>query len=659
MAKKVSSGRSKSEDFSLEPQEDLLRDLDPHLQEVILAHRAGQELDPSLASATADGTVRVDVLAKLKDPSRSVPGLEITRKIGDVVTGVVEIDRLEEVRTHSNVVSLKGATRLHIDLEFSVPEIQCSATGLQTAFPGLQETLNGRGAIVGIVDTGCDFRHENFRDSSGATRLLFLWDQRGEATEISPAGFGFGREFTRADIDRALQEADPFQVLAYSPRASAHGTHVLDIAAGNGRRTGRPGVAPGSDIIFVEVAAGDFSDEESFGNSRRLLEAVDYIFTKARELGRAAVVNLSLGTHGGPHDGSTLVEQGFDRLLDEPGRAIVISAGNSFEARSHAQSTVRSDTPKILSWQVRSSDLTPNELEIWYSGGNRLEVTLISPSGTRLGPVQLGQTQDIRRSDGERLGRIIHRRGDPNNGDNQIDILMNNALPKGLWKIELTTAETQPVPFHAWIERDDFGQSVFALEDSVSSHTLGSISCGTRTLVVGSYDAHVPQRSLSGFSSAGPTRDGRQKPETSAPGDRVEAANALAGSIVKSGTSMAAPHVTGLIALLFQAAQRMMTINEIRQAVTAAARRNPPAGNGWDPRYGFGRIDGVATLRPLLTAAGAQAALAVPAGAIGAIPPTSIQERGQDAFSELLTNIVAQASKARVRVAIEVEPLIP
>jgi len=84
--------------------------------------------------------------------------------------------------------------------------------------------------------------------------------------------------------------------------------HVMDIAAGNGQATGRSGVAPAADLIFVHIYGGDVAREESFPLT--LLEAVDYIFTKAAELGKSAVVNLSLGTHGGPHDGSTLAEQG-------------------------------------------------------------------------------------------------------------------------------------------------------------------------------------------------------------------------------------------------------------------------------------------------------------------------------------------------------------
>lgn len=113
---------------------------------------------------------------------------------------------------------------------------------------------------------------------------------------------------------------------------------------------------------------------------------------------------------------------------------------------------------------------------------------------------------------------------------------------------------------------------------------------------MGSYDAHVPDAPLSRFSSSGPTRDNRQKPEVSAPGHNVTAA--ASGTVVKatekSGTSMAAPAVTGVIALIFAEAQSKginITIEQLRDILMKTARKNPPAGEGWNNRYGWGRID--------------------------------------------------------------------
>jgi len=637
--------------------------LDPHLQRVIMKSRAGKDLDPAISQSSEDGTVTVDIIAKLKDPQKTVPGLNVVRTIGQIVTGTITVDDIESVRSDDNVMSLKLSAKLHQDLEFSVPEIQAIPDQLAAALPPGTGTIDGSGVIVGVIDHGGDVRHNDFRKEDGTTRLKFFWDQRGGENSLSPAGFGYGREFDSNAINAALQSSNPYQSLAYNPGSESHGTHVMSIAGGNGRGTGQPGVAPKADLIFVQIDADDVSDEESFGNSRKLLEAADYIFTKATELGQPAVVNISLGTHGGPHDGTTLAEQGFDTLLQQPGRAIVISAGNSWQRGSHAGGEISPGIARTLTWQIDSQDPTDNELEVWYSGTEELDVTVVTPSGQRLGPVSLDTTVNIN-SQGGSAGQIIHRQHDPNNGDNHIDILLDQSLPGGDWGVEVSTQGSSSVAFHAWVERDaQAGQSRFAPADDDRSYTLGSISCGEMTIAVGSYLSGVPDSELSHFTAEGPTRNGKNKPEVSAPGQflhqlGIHAAKSLSqGSTRKSGTSMAAPHVSGLVALLMQAAGRPLSIEEIRAAVINNARQNPSSsGTAWHSRYGFGRVDATATVLtqfepvPMSLPAAAPAAILEPAPSNGS--DTVIVE---NIISTLAST--AASARARVRIQVEIEPI--
>jgi len=144
-----------------------------------------------------------------------------------------------------------------------------------------------------------------------------------------------------------------------------------------------------------------------------------------------------------------------------------------------------------------------------------------------------------------------------------------------------------------------------------NTHTVGSLSCGRLPLVVGSYDAHKTALPLSYFSSAGPTRDGREKPDVSAPGHDVLAAKSRTGTGVvrKSGTSMAAPAVAGLVALVLAEARARslnLTIAETRDIVTSAARRNPPHGMDWHDRYGVGRVSASAAVQAVIALAAAR-----------------------------------------------------
>lgn len=199
---------------------------------------------------------------------------------------------------------------------------------------------------------------------------------------------------------------------------------------------------------------------------------------------------------------------------------------------------------------------------------------------------------------------VANRLNDPNNHDNMIGIYMAARMPGGNYVVRLTGEVVSNGQFHAWIERDNSFQSSFAMPND-NTHTIGSISCGRKVIAVGSYDANSASKQLSYFSSAGPTRDGRQKPEISAPGHNVWAANSLSkiGVTRMSGTSMASPCVTGIIALIFGEASARglkLTIDQTIQIITETARRNPPNGAAWHDRYGHGRISAVNALKAVI-----------------------------------------------------------
>ena len=602
--------------------EDVLTKLDPELQNAILSQREGRRLPPYLCARRAECGEVVDVIAKLRRPGAKVEGLNVSQEIGRVVTGTVAVKDIVKVRQHRDVLGLKGARRLQRMLADSVPEIRASRHQLSNVLlemlPEGFGDLDGSGVIVGIVDNGCDFGHRNFRKllkdgKPGPTRILHLWDQRGDADKTAPGGcampprgYDYGREFDAEALNRALRQppkdeddhAAPHRYLGYAISATGgHGTRVMDVAVGSGGGKHPPGVAPGADIIFVESSLGeDAETDASLGNSRRILEAVKYIFDKASELGRPAVVNLSLNYYGGPHDGTTPVEEAFDLLLETPGRAIAIAAGNSRVSKTHVRRVVHPNRGCTLLWEVSGADDTPNKLEVWYEGRHQLELTLTPPGGEPLGPVHPASTFTLLRGD-EKAGRVFNRLDDSSNGDNHIVVLLDARARGGVWKLELRPPVgycDTPFAVHAWIERDSNSSTFPDARDDDRAFTLGTLSCGHSTIVVTGYDALNPGCVPEDYAE-GPTRDGKLKPEVSAPSTGLILAQVLNDNVSgphTGGTSLAAPHVTGLVALLMQAAREPLTIEETRALVIGGARHNPPSPrNAWDSRYGAGRVD--------------------------------------------------------------------
>ncbi len=581
---------------------DLLPRLDPRLQRALEKRKRG--LTPQASCSTDPGEIaisaRVSDIGAWRGMTEVRGGAEVRRGTeGEwIVTGRIPIQHIGRIRQAPFVKSLKPARRLKPALEDTVQEIRAGG-GLPA---GARGNL-GQGVVVGIVDFGCDFAHENFLHSDNTTRLLALWDQTGPSNSKSP--FGYGRLIRPEEINQALESGSPYAALGYDPGVGAHGTHVMDIAAGNGAGTDAPGVAPNADLIFVHLASTDvpWSGEQvvgrSFGDSVQLLEALKFIFDEADT--RPCVVNVSLGTNGGPHDGSTLVELGMDDLLrEQPNRAIVIAASNSFADGIHAAGAVPQGGSTDLLWRVSDGDWTHNELEVWYDGNDELEVEIIAPSQESLGTLGLGQSGRVDDEQGNTVVFIAHRQSDPNNADNVCGVFLERGAAGGDWTIRLKAVTVQNGgAFHAWIERDDRAPSLFVPPHD-NSHTLGSISCGSKTIVVGSYDAHRSDVPLSWFSSAGPTRDGRHKPELSAPGHVVWAAGSSTGddTVRMSGTSMAAPAVTGVVALALAEALANsvpLPIDTLRQILIQSARTSPPSAS-WDARYGEGRVDAKAVL---------------------------------------------------------------
>ncbi|MGD6932214.1 MULTISPECIES: S8 family peptidase [Bacillus cereus group] len=574
------------------------------------------EREMEIRTSSTDAVKNVSIIAKVKDIDEwnRIPGVLQTNPISSapdkssqIVTAKVAMNELEAIRQSSTVISLKAPRPVQPLLKKTTEEIAARSNLLPS---GVARDHGGQGVIVGIIDFGCDFVHKNFRNQDGSTRILNIWDQAAE--RINDSSIPYGRVITQDQINQALNSANPYKTLDYpltpfvEQEDPAHGTHVMDIAAGNGHGTGTPGVAPNADLVFVELAASDIPwggrdvVDSTLGDSAQLLDAVKFILDTAGE--RPCVINISLGTNGGPHDGTSLFEQSIDDLLiGKSNRSIVIAASNSFNDGIHASGLVPHGGSVDLHWQIKNRDFTFNELEIWYNGEDKFIVEIITPDGDSIGKIQLGENGVVNDNEGNSLVFVANRRSDPNNGDNEIGIFLERGLPTGTWTVRLHGASVNNGKFHAWIERDDpnefqpNNQSKFASPND-NSYTLGSISCGHNSIVVGSYDAHDPNTPLSYFSSAGPARDGRQKPEISAPGHAVLAAasGTINGKTKMSGTSMAAPAVTGVVALILAEAQAKginLTIDQIRDILIKTARKNPPEGEGWNDRYGWGRID--------------------------------------------------------------------
>ncbi len=579
----------------------IFSDIDPRLQRLIQRRHRGLSTPPTASTEVGE----VAVIAKVNDikawrsMSEVREGAEIASTPNGeiIVTGRVPVSRLQSVRTSPCVISLQASQPLQLTIEDTFEEKTVHPNNIVVDSSGEQ----GRNVIIGIIDVGCDFAHKNFRHSDGTTRILALWDQDGSSQPDSP--FGYGKVYHSIQINQALQTDDPYLALDYHPGKLAHGTHVMDIATGNGNGTANPGIAPQADIVFVHfsdgaveavLTDGGSAVDKSLGDTTELVEAVDFIFEIAGD--RPCVINISLALHGGPHDGTALVEQSLDALVEaKPNRGVVIAAGNSYHKGIHASGKVEQNSFTDLHWDIPKGHWQYKAMELWYDGADKFLLEIIPPNGESLVTMELGENGQIVDEDDNTVIYLSHRFCDPNNGDNTIGVFMESRLLGGIWTLRLHGTEVSNGNFHAWIEREDGSQTSFVPPHD-NTHTVNSIGCGHNIIMVGCYDPTKPNQPLSYFSSSGPTRDGRQKPDFIAPGQNIWAAASLTltKSYRKSGTSMSAPVITGIIALMLSEAQAgniQLDIHQIRDILIQSAQNNPPEDTLQKARYGHGPID--------------------------------------------------------------------
>jgi hypothetical protein len=254
-------------------------------------------------------------------------------------------------------------------LEFSLPKPLNDTTRVthfvkpvHEGLGGLQTPFTGKDVIVAFVDQGLDYNHGDFKDANGNTRVLYYWDHTLPFdAQRTPQPYGYGQLWTGADIQAGI--------CGSNEESSGHGTSVTGAGVSSGLANGKEtGMAPEAKIIVIET---NFNLPNW---TLTVADACDFVFKKAEALGLPAVVNLSVGSYLGSHDGTDPAAVLMDNLLDEKdGRIIVCAAGNSGTwGKYHVHGDVTSDTSFVWVQPNPASQLGSNTvyLDLWSDLGD-------------------------------------------------------------------------------------------------------------------------------------------------------------------------------------------------------------------------------------------------------------------------------------------------
>lgn len=403
------------------------------------------------------------------------------------------------------------------------------------------EGLSGRGVLLGIVDSGIDYFHEDFRNADGSSRILFLADQ------VS------GNIYTKTEIDRALRSGNREEAKKWIPSedVGGHGTAVAGIAAGNGRESGGKyrGVAYESELAIVRLGIAGPND---FPRTTQLMEGVELIVRAASELSIPLALNISFGNSYGSHDGNGLLERYLDSLSGVGKSVFVIGTGNEGASGGHASGRLQSGEAAEIELSIAPYEMGFG-LQIWKNYEDDLQIWISDPAMTEVREVsrRLG-TQRILLKNAMILGYY----GEPGPYNTAQEVYLEflpvkQYIESGIWRIILKAGRVREGSYDLWLPAESALNKSTRFLRPTPDTTLTIPSTAIRPISVGAYDASTG--TYAPFSGRGDTRLRRlPKPDLAAPGVGIMTTKSGGGYSPVTGTSFAAPMVTGAAALLME-----------------------------------------------------------------------------------------------------------
>lgn len=605
--------------------------------------------------------VEVDLL--LAEDFFSEQGLSAGSKIGSIWTTKANREQVENMLLSPAILRIELSGMVFP--QFKTDDVSRIASKVhlvqnQPLGAGISTPFTGKDVIIGIIDIGFQPDHPTFYDTTGqVNRVVRYWDQLDEAGN-PPAGFNYGSLHTTLPDMLATVDVKHLHGTHVAGIAGGSGygsknrmyagmAYESDLVFVNIRYY---------DNQYPASAKGDF-----LVASPAIIDGLNYIFSYADSVGKPAVVNLSWGMHTGPHDGSSLFDKAIENLTGK-GKLFVGSAGNSNWTRTHISAQLKQDTLRTFAFNNRNvrADIEDMYIDMWGSAGTDFQISfgLADTGGNRLGQSPYFNTtkdtliQGLLTVPNDSFGfdtlefslSVISRYA----ANNKPNILfeLKNYTPKTRRTTLFVYSDSSEV--HAWNSGQilSWGEGGFAaaywgktdvpgFSSGNSDYLVGENGgTGKRTITVGAYNSSVNMTSINGtpiyggwgnrsdFSSRGPTVDGRIKPDISAPGENVISAynrhtmnpfqyNSVLDTITwkgkleywgtASGTSMAAPNATGIIALFLQANDTLdpeMAVEILQKSGLADTETGQVPNSSW----GYGKIDAYEGLRYIMTRVG-------------------------------------------------------
>lgn len=567
-------------------------------------------------------------------------GVELNTKAGNFCTARIPINNLEELFSVNGIMTIEIGEKVYPTLDNARALTNVNQVHNGT---GLPQTYTGNGVIVGIIDSGIDYTHPTFRNlNTQQTRISRVWEQTEAGTP--PTGLNYGNEIIGAS-NISTNANDNVNGVS----SGSHGTHTTGIAAGSGGISGSSfkGIAYDSEIVLVPT---------NFTNTG-VFNGIQYIFNYATSVSKPAVVNMSLGSQIGPHDGTSTFDQLCNNIVG-PGKILVGSAGNDGSNNLHLGKVFSTSSNTLLSYvNFNDSNSTAgiSSFDIWGEVGKNFSVAVnvynintntyeaYTPYINTSTGTSTSTTQNFNLYDADVFVpdlctvQVTYEKTNNQNNKPHVQLYINNSLQDDNYRYILIEVTSTNGVVNTWCTKCSFKNLTYLspVQNGDTNMTVTETGgTGNSIISVGAYTSNNSYTNISNsnpaldfpgslgsiaaFSSIGPTVDGRVKPDITAPGNVVVSSvnhfdnkylsggsswnNVVSGLTdntnnwyfaAMQGTSMAAPVVTGIVALWLQAKPNL-TVAQINTILHTTSITDNFTGTGsYIPNniYGWGKIN--------------------------------------------------------------------